>query len=107
MEDTRTTPTADSITGSRRNAQKGTRNRIETVWKGDNTMTIEQTKGFIMDVNHMVHLIDDCKYNVGAAEFFADHLRKLAKYRGRDYAIRAAKKANKQAKRKAFLWESI
>ena len=70
-------------------------------------MTIEQTKGFIMDVEHMARLIDDCKYNVGAAEFFADHLRRLAKFRGKDYAIKAAKKANQKAKRKAFIWESI
>ena len=70
-------------------------------------MTIEQTKGFIMDVEHMARLIDEYKYNVGAAEFFANHLRRLAKFRGKDYAIKAAKKANKKAKRKAFIWEAI
>ena len=70
-------------------------------------MTIEQTTHFRMEVEHMAHLIDEYKYTVGAVDLFAEHLRRLAKYRGKEYAIKAAKKANQKAKRKAYLWENI
>lgn len=70
-------------------------------------MTIEQTKGFRMDVEHMAHLVDEYRYTCNCDRLFAEHLQKVVKYRGKDYAIKAAKKANQKAKHKAYLWESI
>ena len=70
-------------------------------------MTIEQTAHFRMDVDHMAHLVDEYKHTVGAVDLFAEHLRRIAKLRGKDYAIKAAKNANRKAKRKAYIWEAI
>lgn len=70
-------------------------------------MTIEQTKHFRETVDHLKAMADYYRYQAGRDAELLDYLQRLVHMRGRDYVVKAAKKANQRAKYKAFQWEAI
>lgn len=70
-------------------------------------MKIEQLPFFKIDVDGMVQFAKSDMYLVGHKERFADHLQRMEHFRGKEYTVKAAKKANQKLHKKVFVWEVL
>ena len=70
-------------------------------------MTIEQTKYFRDEVDHMVRLANTWKNTNKATEIFTMKVEQLLKFRGKDFTRKAISKANQRIHAKVYRMEAI
>ena len=70
-------------------------------------MSIEQTKYFRDEVDHMVRLANEWRYTNKATEIFTMKIEQLLKFRGKDFTRKAIAKANQRIHAKVYRMEAM
>lgn len=69
-------------------------------------MKVEQTKWFREDVNFMIQLAKNHMY-CSEKDILQQHIKRLARMRGKTDAVKIAKTANRALHKKVYAWEAL